>query len=455
MRLFIPLLLLATTGTTVLAEEGTPSGVQNLAEIFQLGKQNDATWASARSGNTAAQERLVQGKSLLLPTVTLDATANHQQTDLEREGGPGVLGRSGHDQYDTYGYNLRVSQPIYRKQNFVVYEESKIQVAQADVQLNASLQDLILRVAQVYFDMLLAQDSVELNNAQKTAIANQLEQAKVSFEVGTATITDVHEAQARYDLTLAQEIALKNELEVKKQAVQRIIGQMPQRIAILQDKPALKPVDPASMDQWVEIAERENLKLRVQQKAMEIADQEVLKAKAGHHPTLDVVGSYSENRANGGVNGDLTGYQKDFAVTTVGLQLQIPLYQGGAISSREREAIANQQKARNDLEAARRQADFDVRQAYLEATSNLSQVQAYEQALLSSQSSLESTKLGYEVGVRTSVDVLNAQQQFYSSKRDLLRVRYNYLLSRLKLKGASGLLAETDLVETSQLLVNP
>lgn len=455
MRSFISLLLLTAACTSVLAGESTPPDVQSLTDIFQLAKQNDATWASAQAGNTASQEKLVQGKALLLPSVSFDASANHQQTDLERVGGPGVLGRSGHDQYDTSAYNLKISQPLYRKQNLVSYEESKIQVSLADIQLAAALQDLIERVAKVYFDLLLAQDTVELNAAQKTAIANQLEQAKVSFEVGTATITDVHEAQASYDMILAREIAAKNDLDVKKRAVQQIIGQLPQRIAILQDKPALKPVDPNNMDQWVEIAERENLKLRIQQKAMEYADQEVLKAKAGHLPTLDFVGSYSESRANGGVNGDLTGYQKDFAVTTLGLQFQVPLYQGGAISSRVREAIANQQKNKDDLEAARRQADFDVRQAFLEATSNLSQVQAYEQALISNQSSLDSTKLGYEVGVRTSVDVLNAQEKFYSAMHDLLKVRYDYLLSRIKLKKASGLLTEADLVETSQLLIKP
>jgi outer membrane protein len=460
MRSFVSLLLLIAACTPVLAEDRTPAGIQNLADIFQLAKQNDAAWASAQAGNTAAQENLVQGKALLLPNVGLSASATQTFSDAEFPGrrafvsGVGIVtGQENFENFHTYDYRLSLSQPVYDKQKWVAYKESTIQVSQADVQLSAALQDLILRVAQVYFDMLLAQDTVELNVAQKSAIANQLEQARVSFEVGTATITDVHDAQARYDLIVAQEIASRNALEVKQQAAQQIIGQLPQRIAVLQDKPLLKPVDPNGMDQWVGIAEQQNIKLKFQKMAMDIANQEVEKAKAGHYPTLNLVANHDVTNPDGSIFGKAS--RNDLTTSEIGLQFQVPLYQGGATSSRVRQAIANQQKAQDDLETARRQADFDVRQAYLEATSNLSQVQAYEQALISSQSSLDSTRLGYEVGVRTSVDVLNAQQQYFSAKRDLLRVRYNYLLSKLKLKGASGLLAEADLNETNQLLVNP
>jgi len=431
---------------------------QSLLELFQLAKSNDPAWASARSSNTAAQEKLVQGKSLLLPTVTLGGSATQTFTDIEYPGQHAFVQNQATssdvkeaENYHTYTYRLSLSQPLFRKQNSVAYEQSKTQVAQADEQLGFSFQDLILRLAQAYFDMLLAQDTIDLNAAQKSAIANQLEQAKVSFEVGTATITDVNDAQARYDLILAQEIAAKNDLEVKKQAAQRIIGQLPMRIAVLGAKPVFKPLDPSSMDQWVEIGERENLRLKVQQRTLEFANQEVEKARAGHYPTVDLVADYGVQDASGTVNGPR--YRNNLSTTNIGVQVQVPLYQGGAINSREREAVANQQKARDDLETIRREIDFSVRQAYLDVTSKLSQVAAYEQALVSSQTSLESTQLGYEVGVRTSVDVLNAQQQLYTSKRDLLQARYNVLLSKLKLKSASGLLTETDLGEIDQMLV--
>ncbi|GBG15871.1 outer membrane protein [Novimethylophilus kurashikiensis] len=433
---------------------------QSLLDLFQLAKANDATWASAQSSNTAAQEKAVQGKALLLPSVTLGGSATQTFSDAEYPGQHALInnarstsGISETENYHTYSYKLSISQPLYRKQNSVNYEQSKIQVAQADDQLGFALQDLILRLAQAYFDMLLAQDTIDLNEAQKAAISNQLEQAKVSFEVGTATITDVNDAQARYDLVVAQGISARNDLEVKKQATQRIIGQLPTRIAILNTKPQFKPLDPASMDQWVEIGERENLKLKIQQRALEIANQEVEKTHAGHYPTLDLVANYNGQDNSGSINGPQ--YRNSISTADIGLQVQVPLYQGGAITSREREAVANQQKARDDLEAARRQVDYDVRQAFLDFTSRLSQVSAYEQALNSSQTSLESTQLGYEVGVRTSVDVLNAQQQLFTSKRDLLQARYNVLLSKLKLKSASGLLTEADLGEIDQMLSRP
>ena len=433
---------------------------QNLLDIYQLALAGDPTLASAQAGNTAAQEKQVQGKALLLPNVGLSANASQLHTDADFPGQksaatPTIAANNSHyvDDWNSYGYKLSVSQPLFRKQNWVSYEQSKNQVAQSDEQLKAAVQDLVLRVAQAYFDLLLAQDTVELNTAQQAAIANQFEQAKVSFEVGTATITDVNDAQAKHDQVVADGIVAKNDVEVKKQAVVRIIGQLPQRIAVLQEKPTLKPVDPSGMDEWVKIGEAQNLQMKIQQKALEIATQEVEKATAGHYPTLDLVANYNKDDANGSNIGSVGRRYIDTA--DIGLQFQVPLYQGGAISSRVREAVANQQKARDDFEAARRQADFEIQQAFLAATNGLSLVKAVEQAVVSTQSSLDSTKLGYEVGVRTSVDVLNSQQQYFTAKRDLLRARYIFLLSKLKLKAAAGLLAEADLTEINQLLIKP
>jgi len=206
----------------------------------------------------------------------------------------------------------------------------------------------------------------------------------------------------------------------------------------------------SDMETWVQIAEQNSLALSIQQQALAIAIQEVERQNAGHLPTLDAVGGYTDSRANGGAN----GFGSDLQNATIGVQLQIPIYQGGLVSSKVREAVANKQKAMDDVEVARRQADLDTRQAYLNLASSVAQVKAYEQALLSSQSQLDSTNLGYEVGIRTSVDVLNAQQQYYSAKRDLLQARYTYLLSTLKLKSATGLLSEGDLVNINQQLAS-
>ncbi|MGZ8252745.1 MAG: TolC family outer membrane protein [Methylophilaceae bacterium] len=444
------LLLISLAFSVLLPHQALAADTQNLLDIYQQALSRDPTWASARSGNLASQEKLEQGKALYRPTVTFNSNANHSETDIKYNGAGSIFRNGGRESFDSYGYGVNVTQPIYRKQISAQFEQAKSQVTQADKQLALAQQQLMLRSAQAYFDVLLAQDKIDLINAQKAAINRQLEQAKANFEVGTATITDVNEAQARYDLTLAQEIAAINDLEVKKRAVQSIIGDLPQRLATVQAE--IKPTMPeqSDMETWVQIAEQNSLALSIQQQALAIATQEVERQNAGHLPTLDAVGGYSDNRANGGAN----GFGSDLQNATIGVQLQIPIYQGGAISSKVREAVANQQKAMDDVEVARRQADLDTRQAYLNLASSVAQVKAYEQALLSSQSQLDSTNLGYEVGIRTSVDVLNAQQQFYSAKRDLLQARYTYLLSTLKLKSATGLLSEGDLVNINQQLAS-
>ncbi|HEY3326350.1 MAG TPA: TolC family outer membrane protein [Novimethylophilus sp.] len=424
---------------------------QNLMDIYRQAQANDSAWAAARSANVAAQEKLIQGKALTLPTVTINANANHSNTDLQFRGSGGSSAfrfGGGGESFETYGYSVNVSHPLYRKQNSIQYEESKTQVAQADEQLNIARLDLMTRTSQAYFDVLLAQVRIDLIGAQKAAITQQLEQAKANFEVGTSTITDVHEAQARYDLLIAQEITARNDYEARRRTIQSIIGQVPHRLVAAKEQLPVKIPEPQDMEQWVEIAEQQSYQLKIQQFQLQLASQEIERAHAGHLPTLDAVGGYNDARANGSANG-IGSDQKNF---TIGLQFQVPLYQGGAIASREREAIASQQKAKDDLEQARRTTDLQTRQAYLDVASAVAQVKANEQALVSSQSSLDSTSLGYEVGVRTSVDVLNAQQQFYSAKRDLLQARYTWLLSVIKLKAAAGVLNENDLVATTAML---
>lgn len=423
---------------------------QDLLSIYLQAKSNDSTWASARSAQAAAQEKLVQGKALTLPTVGFSANANHSDTNLEYKNAGSAFARQGggNENFDTYSYSLNINHPLYRKQNTVQYEQSKTQVAQADEILNGARLDLMMRTAQAYFDVLTSQDKIDLIIAQKAAITKQLEQAKANFEVGTSTITDVHEAQARYDLLIAQEIAARNDLEIRKRSILAIIGKMPEDLTPAKEALIATIPAPQEMEQWVAIAEQNNPQLRIQQQSLTYAGQEVERTHAGHLPTLDAVGNFTDTRSNGSAN----GIASDSQSVSIGLQLQMPLYQGGAISSREREAVTNQQKAREDVETARRKATLDTQQAYLNVSSAVASVKAYEQALASSQSSLDSTSLGYEVGVRTSVDVLNAQQQYYSAKRDLLEARYNWLLSVIKLKGVAGVLTDNDFAETNRML---
>jgi outer membrane protein len=420
---------------------------QNLMDVYQQALAHDPVLASAKSANLAAQEQLEQGKALFRPSVSLSANANHSETDLKYNALT-IFGKGSRESFQSYGAGVNVIQPIYRKQNNAQLEQSKSFVSQADKQLLLTQQNLIVRCAQAYFDMLVAQDKVDLILAQKTAITKQLEQAKANFDVGNSTITDVNEAQARFDLIVAQEIAASNDVEVKRRTIQSITGDSPQKLAPV--AVTLKPAMPTpnDMEAWVGTAEWSSVTLSIQQQAFEIAAQEVERQNAGNLPTLDAVGSYTSNYANGAIN----GLGADTQNATIGLQLQMQLYQGGAISSRVREAVAKKQKAQDDVEAARRQAELDTRQAYLNLSSSVAQVSAYEQALISSQSQLDSTNLGYEVGVRTSVDVLNAQQQYFSAKRDLLQARYTYLISQLKLKLAVGQLNEGDLATLNQTL---
>lgn len=425
-----------------------PAGTQNLIDIYHQALSQDPAWASARSANLAAQEKLEQGKALYRPTVTFNTNASESETNVKYLGQGTVFRNEGRERFNTFAYGLNVSQPIFRKDNLLQYAQSRLQVSQADQQLQLARQQLMLRVAQAYFDVLLAQDNIELIVAQKSAISHQLEQAQTNFDVGTATITDVNEAQARFDLASAQEIAARNVLEVKQRAVQAIIGSMPQTLAPVRTDLAPQQPQPADMDHWVELAWQNSLAIAIEQQNLAIATREVERARAGHLPTLDAVASYSESRNSGSAN----GFGSDLENLTVGVQLEIPLYRGGAVSSRTREAAANMQKSQEEVELARRQVELDTRQAYLDVSSGVAQIKAFEQALTSSQSQLDATNLGYEVGVRTSVDVLNALQQLYSAKRDLLQARYGYLLATIRLKSAIGLLAESDLTAVNQQL---
>jgi outer membrane protein len=381
-------------------------------------------------------------------TVTANTLYNDRTVNFRT---PFIPGSS--TQFNSNAITVNITQPIYRRQNLIAYEQAHSQVDQADAQFAQAAQDLIVRVAQGYFDVLLAQDNVALAQAQKTAIGQQLEQAKRNFEVGTATITDTHEAQARYDLTVSQEIAAQNDLELRRRSLEQIIAQPAPPLAPLSTRLALKPPEPAVMDTWVDEARRTNLQVRAAESGLQIATQTIERARAGHYPTLDAIASYQEQAQGAGISGvQSPGF--DARVKAIGLQVTIPIYQGGLVNSQVRESIANEDRARQDLENARRTAEFNVRQAYLGVSSGLAQVQALQAALVSSESQLESTRLGQQVGVRTQVDVLNAQQQLYTARRDLAQARYNYVMSLLKLKAAIGQLTEGDITDVNRWLGN-
>jgi outer membrane protein len=422
-----------------------PAFSTDLLEVYRQARGSDAVYASARAAWAAAQEKLPQGRAGLLPSANLSASTQYNDREI-RSRDPSVPAAAG--QFNSNSLVLSLSQPVYRKQNLVAYEQARTQVELADAQFALAAQDLILRVAQAYFDVLLAEFNVEVAGAQKAAIGQQLEQAKRNFEVGTATITDQHDAQARYDLSVSQEIAALNDLEIKRRQLAQIIGTIPPLAPLRRDITLVGP-EPKQVEKWVEQALQTNFQVALSEAGLTFARQEVERNRGAHHPTLDAFATYSDSSSGSGAQG---GFGSDTTTKVVGLQLALPIYQGGATASRVREALANEDRARQDLDSARRSAELAARQSFLGVTSGIAQINALRAALVSSQSSLDSTRLGLEVGVRTQVDVLNAQQQLFSTRRDLGQATNNYVLSLLRLKAAVGRLTEDDLVKVNAWL---
>ena len=420
----------------------------DILQIYREALVNDAQYAAARATVEAGREKFPQGLAGLLPTVnaTANTTWNENQYRLNDKA-PTVR-----KDFNTHAYNVALTQPLFRWQNFVQYGQGKLQVVQAEAVFAQAQQDLILRVAQAYFDVLNAQENLKAVRANKQAVAQQLELAKKSFEVGTVTITDTHEAQSRFDLVSAQEIAAESDLEVKRYALRQIVGKESGELNRLKAQAELRPPQPASMDKWVESAERDSFSVQAQQASAEIAEKEVEKQRAGHYPTLDVVANYGNGKTAVSYTSNNT---LDTDSRNVALQLTIPIFQGGAVNSKTREAVANRMAADANLDAARRTAALSARQSYLGVVNGLAQVRALEAALVSSTSALDSNKLGYEVGVRINIDVLNAENQLYVTKRDLAKARFDTLLAQLKLKAAVGSLGEADLEQINPLFETP
>ncbi|HXE41164.1 MAG TPA: TolC family outer membrane protein [Azonexus sp.] len=424
----------------------SPLFAADLIQVYREAQDNDSTYGAARATLDAGRERMPQGRAGLLPSLTLSGNSvwNDNTLDSRSQTLPPNLKNQ---RYNSNGYQVTLSQPLFRWQNWVTYDQSKMQVAQAEGNFAQARQDLILRVAQAYFDVLYANESLVAVRANKAAIAQQLESAKKNFEVGTATITDTHEAQARYDLAVAQEIAAESDYEIKRRALQSILGKEPGALAGLRKEAELSPPDPSSMSAWVAAAEKDSITVQIQQLAADIAAREVDKQRAGHYPTVDLVANYGHSKSFASTLGMLdTDYQN------VGVQLNIPLYLGGQVVSREREAAANRMAAQSNLETARRGAALASQQSYLGVASGLAQVRALKAALVSSQSALESNKLGYEVGVRINIDVLNAENQVYVTRRDLAKATYDTLMAQLRLKAAVGALGEEDVARINALL---
>jgi outer membrane protein len=432
---------------TSLAAFCFPAGAEDLVQVYREAQRYDAVYAAARHTLEAGRERLPQGRALLLPTLNLSGSATRSRTEVDSR--DTAISPSFTRSPEQAGYTLSLNQPIFRLQNWLQYRQADHLVRQAEATFGQAYQDLIVRVAQAYFDVLGAQDTLALVRAQKEATAEQLAQAKRNFEVGTATITDTHEAQARFDLINAQEIAAQNDLESKRRALQLLTGREPGELRPLRADIRLTPPNPPDMQTWVDLAEKHAYPVQIAESAAEVAALEARRSTAAHWPTLDFVATHGQTGASATSESSVG---RDTTQTVIGLQLAMPLFQGGALTSRDRETAALSLRSKEDLENARRNSVLATRQNYLAVSNGIAQVAALEQALISSQSALESNKLGYDVGVRINIDVLNAQQQVFQTRRDLALARYNTITNSLRLKAAAGALREEDIEEVNRAL---
>lgn len=425
-----PLALMMALGLTGAAQ------AQSLVDLYAAARDFDATYQSAKAQNDANLYKADQTIALVLPKVGINGTWN---TGLATDN------RS----FNNNTVTLDASQGLYRPADEASFAQSRKAVQQAATALQIAEQDLVLRLSQSYFDVLASTDSLEYVRAQKVAVQEQLAAAKRNFEVGTSTITDAREAQARFDLVLAQEIAAENDLRVKTLALAQLVG-----------KPEVKPLpvapdfnlaefSPIDMNEWLTIGQTEHPSIRQYNLALEVARLETQKANAANLPTVDLVGRYQASTNNGSVISPAFSGSNAY---TVGFNINLPLFAGYSIQNRIKETLSLEDKARADLEAAQRNVAQATRAAFMGVDSALGQVRAYEAAAVSSQSALDANKLGYQVGVRINIDVLNSQSQFYDTKAKLSKARYDVLMGNLKLRQASGILKAADLQAINALL---
>jgi|AMFO01.1.fsa_nt_gi type I secretion outer membrane protein, TolC family len=411
---------------------------EDLLEVYKLAMERDPVLREAAAKLESQREAKPLALSQLLPQVSVTGDASYNRFDPDN--GPS-------DNYGTTDLSIGLSQSIYRRDRFVRLEQSEWQLELADAQYRAQEQDLMLRVATAYFNVLSAQETLTFVRADKKAIARQLEQAKQRFEVGLIAITGVHEAQARYDQAVTNEILAINDLDNAWEDLRQILGIRPEKLADLKKKIPLEPPMPADIDEWSAMALQNSPDVKAASDATQIAQREVEAQRSGHYPTLDLFGRYgiSHSDQDGALYDDIRS-------GAIGLQLNVPIYQGGGVEAATRQARADLIAAQERLDQARREVDKQVRNAYRTLQASISAVKSLAAAIVSTKSALDATTAGFDVGTRTMVDVLNAQRDYYRALRDHAKARYSYITSLLTLKRAAGVLTEKDMVEINALL---
>ncbi|MFL6695877.1 MAG: TolC family outer membrane protein [Vitreoscilla sp.] len=446
-------------GALLLAFGAVGAQAQSLSEVVQAARSVDATYLGARSNADAAHYRYEQARAAHLPTANLQVTAGRQTSTQ-----PTIIGAA--DPADptkviqipatekttsnSISPTISAQQTIFNRQNDLQIDQARKNEEFAQSQLAQADQDLIVRVSQAYFNVLSAADALTSVQGNSKAIGEQLASAKRNFEVGNATITDTREAEARADLAHSKEIAAENDLLVAKVSLDQLVGRNGVTPHPLVLPAVLPPVIPSQASDWVSLAESDSPNLKQAKLALEVAELETSRRKAGHLPTLTAGASYNRSRQHdsfGGATFNGTG-----GSTNVGLTLTVPLFSGFLIQNQVREGVALEEKARTDAEGAHNQVVLGTRTAFVNALSQAAQVKALEASVASSKLALDATILGYKVGVKVNLDVLNAQSQLYQTQTDAAGARYNYLMSQLKLRQAAGNLTNNDLLPIDALL---
>lgn len=415
---------------------------EDLFAIYKLAQENDPKHRAAQSAYLAEREKLPQARAGLMPT--LNARASRDRNSHETITDSFIISRpSAQYEYSSTEYSLRLSQPVYNAAAYSGFSQARAEVRRAEAEYAAASQDLILRVARAYLEALLAQDSLEFTRAEKASIQHQLESAEARLKVGLATITDAHDARARFEIAAAQETETENAMHDKREALRELVGRSPESLARVGANMPLITPEPADINQWVERSLLQNYSLLARQAAADSASEEIKRQRAGHYPTLDLVGTRTRNDDDGSITGP--GIRADS--TVVGLQLNVPLFQGGLIGSRTREAAHRYDAAQQEFEATRRATERQARASYLGVAGGAAKVTALSQAVVASESAVEAKTQGFAAGINTNLDVLDATRDLYRARRDLSSARYDYLLNMLRLKQAAGILSENDLMQ--------
>ena len=425
--------LVAAGVALVVGGIGLPAGAMDLRQAYDAAYANDASIRASRAGAQASRERLPQAEAQRLPNVSFNAGRNYNDLTSKTRS---FLGQpvTTESQYYSGSQTLSVRQPLYRPYIAALVRQAQAQANDADASLEKDEQSLVVRVGEAYFDALLARDQLSLVGAQKATYTTQLDAAKKSLAAGSGTRTDIDEAQARLDLTLAQELEAQQNVEFTRRRLETLTGQSLDTLASL-DVERFTPSAPApaGVEAWIERAEQASPELESLRAQLEAARQEIDKAEAGHKPTLDAVAQWARSSSD-----SVTNVNSRYDNKTIGLQLSVPLYSGGYVNSTVRQAVAAHERAREVLEATRRDLGVRVHREFRGMTEGVLRIGALEQAVRSAEQAVLSNRKSFEAGSRTTLDVLNAEQQKTAALRDLAQARYVYLVSRLRLLSLAG-----------------